>query len=95
MSAGRRADIDDLRLGNRAIGKDRKIAPAGQDVRGAPVHLDDAALGRPVDTDPVASSIRSAEAQYDPGKDVAQRALQREAQDDRDDAGGRQQPLNW
>src|SRR5947209_8077864 len=79
----RRADIDDLRLGDRTVWHDRKIPPPGQDVRRTPVHFDDATVRSPVDTDPVAGPIGPAKAQHNAGKHVPERALECETENDR------------
>ena len=63
-------------------------------MRRPPVHLDHPAVGAAVDTDPVAGPVGAAETEDDAGKDVAQRALQRQPEDDGDNAGGREQALN-
>jgi hypothetical protein len=57
----------------------------------APVHLDDPAVGAAVDADPIARPVRAAEIQHDAREDVAQRALQRQSENDRDNARGREQ----
>jgi|SRR5579862_900977 len=69
VDAGGRTDIYDLCLGNAAVGDNRQIAAAGQDLRCPPVHFDDPALRSAIDIDPVAWPIRLAEAQYDAGED--------------------------
>ena len=94
MHSGRRAGVYDLRFADRAIRDDREIAFGGQNVRGAPVDLDDTALSSAFDANPVAWPIRAAKAQHDAGKHVAERALEGKAQDDRDNARRRKQALD-
>ena len=60
VHAGRRADIDDFRFGDAAVGKNCQVAAAGQDVRCPPVRFDDAALRPTIYIDPVAWPIRPA-----------------------------------
>jgi hypothetical protein len=80
--------------GDRVVRDDREIALRGQQMGRPPVDFDDAAARLATDIDPVARPVGSAEIEHDAGKHVAQRALQRQAQDDRDDAGGGEQALD-
>src|SRR5262249_2007550 len=82
MHARRRADIDDLGLRNRAVWHHGEIPLRGQDMRGAPIQLDDLAFGSTLELDPIVRSIGTAEAEHQAGEHVAQRTLQGEAQDD-------------
>ena len=94
VNAGRRADIDDFRLGNGAVRNDRQVSPSGQDVCRTPVYFDNAAVRAAVETDPVTRPIRPAEAQHNAREDIPQGALECQAEDDRDHAGSREQALD-
>src|SRR6266851_362251 len=63
-------------------------------MRRAPVHLDDAAIGAAFETDPIPGPVGSAEAQHNARKHIAQRALERQAENDRDRTRGCEQPLD-
>ena len=84
----READVDELGFRQHAVGNDREIMACGQKMHRLPVGLDDAALDAAIDDDPVADAIGSSKADRDAGKDIGQRALKREAGDDRDRTGG-------
>lgn len=90
MDLGRAAVVRDLRLGGQRVRHDQGIALAGQQVRGAPVHLDDHAL-HVVDDDPVAHRIGLGGAEHDAREHVAERALDRQAEHDGQRARGRDQ----
>ena len=94
VNAGRRADIHDLGFCDRAVGHDGKIPLRRQDMRRAPVQLDDPTLRSALEPDPIIRAIGAAEIENKAGEYVAQRALEREADDDRDGPGGREQTLD-
>jgi hypothetical protein len=56
-------------------------------MRRAPVHLDHPTVGAAVDADPIAGPVGTAETEDDAGKDVSKTALQRETENDGDNAG--------
>jgi len=85
----RRACVDDLRLGDGAVRHDRQVPLCCQNVRRPPVHLDDPSVGPALDANPITWSIGATYIQYDAEKHIAQRALQRQPEDDRDRARGR------
>lgn len=74
-----------------AVRQHDDIVCGGQQVGGAPVGLGHAALGAVVQPDPVADGVSAAQRQRDAGKHITERVLQRQAQDDGDDARGRHQ----
>src|SRR6185437_2582357 len=94
MNAGGRADVYDLRFSYGAIRNDSEIPPSGQNVCRAPIHLDDASIHSSFEIDPIAGPIGPAEVQHKAGKQVAQRALKGEAENDGDAARGRKQTLD-
>ncbi|MNS74672.1 hypothetical protein D3C72_1081550 [compost metagenome] len=85
----RPAEIDDLGLGRQRVGDHRHAALTGLQARGAPVDIGNPAFGA-VDGNPVIELIRLGGVEDDPGKHIAERALQGQTDNDRQRPGGRQ-----
>ena len=62
-------------------------------MRCAPIHFENLALRAALDIDPIAGPVRSVETECKARKQVAQRALKREAEDDGNDARSGEQSL--
>ena len=89
----RTREVDDLGLGRQGVGDHRQAALGGLQACGTPVDIGDTAFGA-VDGDPVIDLVRLGGIEDDPGKHVAQGALQGQADDDRHGAGGGQHALD-
>ncbi len=94
MDAGGRADVNNPRLRNCAVGHDCEISVSSPHMDSTPVHLDDPALGSALKTNPIARHIRATATEDDAGKHVIQCALECETEDDGGDPGCRQQGLD-
>jgi hypothetical protein len=91
-NVARPAEVDDLGLGRQRIGNHRHAALGRLQARGAPIDVDDPAFGA-VDGDPVIQLIGLGGVEDDPGKHVAEGALQGQADNDRQRAGRGQHAL--
>src|SRR5271157_4567443 len=63
-------------------------------MRCPPVQFDNAAFRATVNLDPIPRFVGVAETEHESGKNVVQAALERETEDDGNDAGGGEQALN-
>jgi len=88
MAARRKIVVGHPDLRHHAVGDHHEIARAVLDPGGAPVDLDDQPLPLSRDGNPIARPERQFDVQRQAGEQVAQGALQREAEHDRQDAGG-------
>ncbi len=85
--------VEDLGLGDLAVGDDEVVVVARAHVRGAPGDVDDAALGAAgaAHPDPVVDAERALDGEHQAGEEVAEDRLQGETEDQRGDGAGRQQ----
>src|SRR5262245_1135281 len=95
MSTRRRTHIYDFGFRDCAVWYDSKIPLRGQKMRSAPIQLDNLALGSAFEADPIIQPIGAAEIENKARENIAQRALKREADDNRDCPGSRNQALHW
>ncbi|MNT41744.1 hypothetical protein D3C72_1781170 [compost metagenome] len=87
------AEIEQLGFGRDRVGDHRHAAVAGEQAGGAPVDVDDFAFGA-VDADRVTDLIGAGGVEDDPGKHIAERALQCQTDNDCHHPGRRQQAFD-
>ncbi|GGG11876.1 hypothetical protein GCM10010924_46250 [Rhizobium wenxiniae] len=90
----RSRQVHETRLGQRAVGKDNEILRAIDEVCGSPVGLDDPSLKPALEDDPITDRVGASEVESNTGEHVIQGALQRQAEHNRESAGGRNQGAN-
>jgi hypothetical protein len=91
MDSGRSTRIDELRLGDDAVRSDGEVVVGSKYLRGPPVGIDDASLQAAIKDYPVAGVIGFGEVQNQAGEEITERALQSQAEPDRDYPRCRQQ----